>query len=1115
MRITELQVDGYGALRAVKLTFETPITVLYGPNEAGKSTLLRFVRSMLYGFPTRKDLVERGEPIHGGRHGGRLFVEEKDGRRWILERYAERSGELTLRDGNDFEKTIGQAEWEKTHLGGISERLFRQLFAVSLNELHELRTLQGEEIGNYLYHAGLAGGTALTGARRKIAAEMDKLYRPKGSTQEMNKLLVEMRVLESAIRERKDRVLVYVETEEELARLEAAIAGEERELPNLRLEAARWQEAVELREWWLKRKVLLAEDAEVRSRLDNPNASLMAEDATYRWERLLKVKEEAERVYVDARSRADDRKERRARLVWDEALAATASDWARLDGMRETISAKRDERAELEAERRTLDEAVQSAISRISSGWGEAELLAFGGLAAERGQIRSVQMMWAEAEKSNAALQGEFQRLARAEAALTAELNTGEGLPSAADGTATEDTMLGLFAPRTKSALLQAWHRAEDTRREFERTRAAAAVAAGGMSEPQVASGEPNQMAYGPKRSRSRSGHTAGRARKADPFRRFWLGGVFSMLAIAFAVLYMMGGIGEQGARGSALLALAFVVAAAITFRMVQSTGRSANEGPSEREASHAVSELRRGRLNFGEALRQLLRHPETAAAGLGAEIRGEHAQSADTPPLNELLRASASEDDIWQRLREAVYDRLAEFEAAERGDAKRGELMSRLQETRREREFVLADAAECREKQRSIREDWQRWLAERKLPTGLEPDSLPELLGLAEQGQAALRRRNRVLERALALDETIGEYEAEVCKLREICESTSGLGTTAVPDKDAARTASWLARASADMAAAKAEAERLDQLMAEADLAMEEATLRLAVAEEGISAMLEEAGERNENAMGVRLAVDERSRALRREAGEIRIRLEAGKGEEAKERLYEMLGRYDAAALTAMTAEANDKLEEAERLRAERLDKRGRLAQELERQRGDAEQEDAVQRLRELQSKLETLAERYAVLALSERLIARTKAVFEEEKQPEVLLRASGHFRRMTDSAYVRIVAPGETKALFAETAEKQLIDSAFLSRGTQEQLYLAMRFALCEAASPDKPLPLLLDDLFVHFDEVRLKHTIPVIEELSRTRQVLLFTCHASVAKAITSGLPTARTLVLGRSD
>jgi uncharacterized protein YhaN len=112
-----------------------------------------------------------------------------------------------------------------------------------------------------------------------------------------------------------------------------------------------------------------------------------------------------------------------------------------------------------------------------------------------------------------------------------------------------------------------------------------------------------------------------------------------------------------------------------------------------------------------------------------------------------------------------------------------------------------------------------------------------------------------------------------------------------------------------------------------------------------------------------------------------------------------------------------------------------------------------------------------------------------------------------MTGGDYLRVAAPGDSKALLAETKDRVWLDSLYLSRGTQEQLYLSMRFALGGAASPDQPLPLLLDDLFVHFDEKRLAQSLLVLEEMGKVRQVVLFTCHRHVAAAVVSGIPGAR--------
>ena len=82
-------------------------------------------------------------------------------------------------------------------------------------------------------------------------------------------------------------------------------------------------------------------------------------------------------------------------------------------------------------------------------------------------------------------------------------------------------------------------------------------------------------------------------------------------------------------------------------------------------------------------------------------------------------------------------------------------------------------------------------------------------------------------------------------------------------------------------------------------------------------------------------------------------------------------------------------------------------------------------------------------------------------------------------------------------------MVDSAFLSRGAQEQLYLSLRLALAETIALPEPLPLLLDDLFVHFDAGRLARTAETLREIAGGRQVVLFTCHGHVAERMLEAL------------
>ena len=77
MKIREIYIDGFGQFAGRKFgPLDRPVTVFFGPNEAGKSTLLAFIRTVLFGFRPRKSNYP---PLAGGRHGGRVTLSTRMG----------------------------------------------------------------------------------------------------------------------------------------------------------------------------------------------------------------------------------------------------------------------------------------------------------------------------------------------------------------------------------------------------------------------------------------------------------------------------------------------------------------------------------------------------------------------------------------------------------------------------------------------------------------------------------------------------------------------------------------------------------------------------------------------------------------------------------------------------------------------------------------------------------------------------------------------------------------------------------------------------------------------------------------------------------------------------
>ena len=95
--IRKLVVDGFGIFHDFTLELDPGLTVLWGPNEAGKTTLMAFIRAMFFGFPDGRSRENRYEPLRGGRHGGQLFLQAEGGQEYILTLTGSGRGQRVLR----------------------------------------------------------------------------------------------------------------------------------------------------------------------------------------------------------------------------------------------------------------------------------------------------------------------------------------------------------------------------------------------------------------------------------------------------------------------------------------------------------------------------------------------------------------------------------------------------------------------------------------------------------------------------------------------------------------------------------------------------------------------------------------------------------------------------------------------------------------------------------------------------------------------------------------------------------------------------------------------------------------------------------------------------------
>ena len=131
--------------------------------------------------------------------------------------------------------------------------------------------------------------------------------------------------------------------------------------------------------------------------------------------------------------------------------------------------------------------------------------------------------------------------------------------------------------------------------------------------------------------------------------------------------------------------------------------------------------------------------------------------------------------------------------------------------------------------------------------------------------------------------------------------------------------------------------------------------------------------------------------------------------------------------------------------------------------------------------------AEDIQALELAVQEITRISQSFYEDMQDELNAEISRYVSLFTAGAYdsLRLDEQGQLQIL----TEGREVRPELLSRGTLEQIYLALRLAVGNVVTKEEPLPILLDEAFAMYDDDRLAQTLQTLSTLQN--QIFLFTC------------------------
>ncbi|WP_430606779.1 hypothetical protein IGJ55_003049 [Enterococcus sp. AZ170] len=202
MKLIAIELVGFGKWQQHKIEFQPKNQLLFGTNEAGKSTIYQFVQAMFFGFPAKGKKRKDYQPKNGGAYGGRLWFEHPVYGKVQIERFkGQNKGQAKVY----FNDQIGDETLLEKMLYPLTKELFQSVFTFQQEQLSHLEKLNEEELQTSLLSLGLSGSQQLLLSREAYFKQAQMIYKGKGSQPPLNQKLSEYQRLQQRINEKEQQ----------------------------------------------------------------------------------------------------------------------------------------------------------------------------------------------------------------------------------------------------------------------------------------------------------------------------------------------------------------------------------------------------------------------------------------------------------------------------------------------------------------------------------------------------------------------------------------------------------------------------------------------------------------------------------------------------------------------------------------------------------------------------------------------------------------------------------------------------------------------------------------------------------------------------------------------
>lgn len=1034
MKIREMYIDGFGHFHDYTMRDLPPgLTVISGPNEAGKSTLLAFIRRMLFGKPPGRSFNPY-EPLNGGDHGGRLTVETGGGEVYDIAR----QGKLDKYHIWDAEGAPVVRPVESI-TGSADQYFYDNVFAFGLEELYRFETLSEESVQNHVTGAGVGMKTCSVPVLQKtIKDEIYTLYKPgRSSKPRITKCMKEIAETKKAIRALSRSQMPYDECqrdrrtgEVELSRLKALKA-------DIRKEMEHWKRIAGIWEDWIAYQ-------EISGRLSSiPVIDSFPEDGNHQLDRINERMQERE----DARTEKDRERQNiqidSSAVTVNPAVLDHGPGIRRLERGLEKYLSDVSSRDALAEELASAEDDYQRSLSLLNSDWDDATLLSFDASPEAQSRVSGFRKDFSRYEEDLRMLSQEAEQIRRDRDAVVPKctvlqetLRASEGLP------ADEQVMQEKKAVDVLYAEIPALDR---LKAELERA-------------------EKEEAAAGERWKEANAALTG--------TMPLWPAG---LMAAAGVLSLGLGAMGDFLFIGGGLMVL-FFIAAGVYWSAVQkheARRKDVYDGDSANVQENAVLEwadLRRKKQDEVQALESRLTEMARVAGFVGIPS----------------VASIAGRRDELERLSQAIAERAKHVLDLTRLEEEIAGKNLQLEEKRMEH-------ARTEESLSELHAEWKTWLRSASLPEEMLPDIVQEVFPKAHHLAALLHSNRTKSDHLQVLTATVAEYKSAVDSLLQECGILSGGSVegdidclvSSLGENEANRKK----KEGAALSCRKLE-NKIALLTEEIDTLLAEKTALLAKGSSTDNDQFRENGRVWSERRELARELESRKSAIVRAAG--------------KDRSFDAfateLETLEYAEVTGAVSDLEERLGETEGRIEEQNTRLGQISESIAQLETEDESSRLDSELRCLSDEVNISSREWAKRVIAAHILAGAVERYEKERQPAVIREATGIFADISDGRYRRIIKPMDADGVIVEEATGGRKEVRELSRGTAEQLYLALRFGyITEFGKHDVALPVVFDDILVNFDPVRKENSCRAIARLAETNQVLYFTCHPDTVEML----------------